>query len=103
MGAERGEGEGGTKKRRPRKRARKSPVSSLQLPAAVFANGLVGDMGGEEGGEGDENLSDLDDEIEEYILTEEQVRLPLSFTWRYTNRKKTCFRGIPLFHTPNYR
>ena len=38
----------------------------------VFANSVVGEIGGGGGGE-DENLSDLDDEIDEYILTEEQV------------------------------
>ncbi|CAI8051248.1 hypothetical protein GBAR_LOCUS28063 [Geodia barretti] len=71
-GAEKGEGESGTKRRRPRKRARKSAVSSL-LPV-VFANSVVGEIGGGGGGE-DENLSDLDDEIDEYILTEEQVKM----------------------------
>ena len=40
----------------------------------VFANSVVGEIGGGGGGE-DETLSDLDDEIDEYILTEEQVKM----------------------------
>ena len=42
----------------------------------VLANSVVGEIGGGD----DENLSDLDDEIDEYILTEEQVTYLL--TWK---------------------
>ena len=65
---EEGGGGDGTKKRRPRKRARKGVPSTLPV---VFANEQVGEMGGGE----EETLSDLDDEVAEYILTEEQVNL----------------------------
>ena len=83
-------GEGETKKRRPRKRARKTAPSS-QLPV-VFANSLVGEIGEGGGGGGggeEETLSDLDDEIDEYILTEEQVSL---HSFSHTSQiLKPCF------------
>ena len=64
-----------TPKKKRRKRAKKS-CPSLQLPV-VFANGEV-DVeglggGGSEGGKEEGTLSDLDDEIDEYILNDKEV------------------------------
>lgn len=66
-----------TPKKKRRKRAKKS-CPSLQLPV-VFANGEV-DVeglggGGSEGGKEEGTLSDLDDEIDEYILNDKEVEM----------------------------
>ena len=60
-------------KKRKRKRARKS-CPSFRMPV-VLANGEVDlqRLGGGGGGGGEETLSDLDDEIDEYILNDEEV------------------------------
>ena len=68
---DKGASSGGARKRGcSRKRAREAqPV--------VLVNEPVDEAGG---GEGEDNLSDLDDEIDEYILNEEQVsHTPISF------------------------